>query len=77
MDNVSKVFVGVNEYAGGEYLFVSRSLEGAKDEMRKRYVTPYQDARSIDVVFEWDEANGNIAVRLNGQVLARIVEETI
>ena len=75
MNTVSiKVFVGTNEYAGGEYLFVSRSLEGAKQNMRERYryATPYQD-----VVFEWDEVNMNLAVCLNGQVVARIIEETI
>ena len=75
MNTVSiKVFVGVDEYAGGEYMFVSRSLEGAKQNMRERYryATSYQD-----VVCEWDEVNGNIAVQSNGQVLARIIEETI
>jgi hypothetical protein len=73
MNTVSiKVFVGTNEYAGGEFLFVSRTLEGAKQNMRERYATPYQD-----VVFEQDYVNMNLAVCLNGQVVARIVEETI
>ena len=66
------VFVGVNEYAGGEYQFVSRSLESAKQNMRERYGTPYQD-----VVFEQDYVNMNLAVRLNGQVVARIIEENL
>jgi len=64
-----KVFVCVNSYADGEYLFVRGSLESAKQAMKERC--------GEDVVIKWDDLRMNHGVYRGERLAGWIIEETI
>jgi len=63
-----KVYIGIFDYADGEYLFVRRTLAEAKQAMRERYG---------DVTFGWHNLRQVHGVYRNKKLLAYIREETI
>lgn len=63
-----EVFVGVNTYAGGEFLFVCRSFDAAVQNMRE-----YQG----NVTVSWDEAEQCYAVYLGTWRCGNILRKEI
>ncbi len=62
------LFVGINNYACGEYLFVCTSLDTAKYLMKERY-------GEVEVLWNADEEKYDV---VNGKyVVGRIIQETV